>query len=164
MKESVNLVRVPDATATASLNSKGVIELTGQQLGPAGLEMPTINPKYIGKEYNFIYGTGFLEKGFYENASVKIDIKNNKTVLYKCSSTTYPGECVFVPKPNSESEDDGIILSLVLETDLDKNVFLAILDAKSFVELARIEFDRKEISIPTTIHGLWISDNLIIEN
>lgn len=156
MKKSVNLVTIENCQSTAQLNNKDVIELVGQLLGPSGFEIPTINPKYLGKPYNIIYGSGFLEKGYYENAVAKIDIKNNTVVLYKNSSTSYPGEGVFIPHPTGEEEDDGIVISLVLDGDLEKDQFLAILDAKSFKELARVEFSRSEISIPTTIHGIWL--------
>jgi len=156
MRKNENLVTIETSQSTAILNDKGIITLEGEQLGPSGSEMPTINPKYVGKPYNFIYASGFLETGYYENAIAKLDIKKNENVIYKHSSTTYPGEGVFIASPNSETEDDGIILTLCLESDLEKNPFLAVLDAKSFKELARVEFDRREVSIPTTIHGLWL--------
>jgi len=158
MKKSENLVKVENCQATAILNEKGIIELTGQSLGPSGFEMPTINSKFIGKPYNFIYGTGFLEKGLFENAMGKIDINKNETILYKHSSTTFPGEGIFVPLPESKEEDDGVILTLALEIDLEKNPFVAVLDAKTLNVIARIEFDRKELSIPTTLHGLFVQN------
>ena len=158
MKKDENLIRIENCVSTAILNAKNVIELTGQQIGHCGFEMPTINPHFIGKEYNFIYGTGFLEKGYYENAMAKLDIKNNSAIIYKNgdSSTSYPGEGVFVQKPNSEDEDDGIVFTCVLELDTDKNPYLAILDAKTLNELTRIEFNRDEVSIPITLHGIWL--------
>lgn len=66
---------------------------------------------------------------------------------------------VFIASPDAVDEDDGVLLTLVLETDLTKNPFLAVLDAKTFKQLTKIEFDRSEISMPTTIHGLWLPNN-----
>lgn len=43
-----------------------------------------------------------------------------------------------------------------MELDLNKQPYLAILDAKTLKELAKIEFDRKELSIPVTLHGIFI--------
>jgi len=156
MKKNENLVTLEHCQSTAILNDKGIIELVGTQLGPSGFEMPTINLNFLGKPYNFIFGSGFLEKGYYENTVSKLDIKNNKTTLYKYSSTTYPGEAVFVPRPGSTEEDDGVLLSLLIDSDLTKNSFLAVLNAKTLEQLARIEFDRNELSVPTTIHGIWL--------
>lgn len=97
MKKAANLTTIENCESTAILNDKGVIELVGQLIGKVGFEMPTINPKYIGKPYNYIYGTGFLENGFFENAMGKLDIRNNTAIVYKRSDTTYPGEgkCFF---------------------------------------------------------------------
>ena len=156
MPKGENLVKLENSQSTAVLNAKGVIELTGQQLGPSGFEMPTINPRCVGKEYTYIYGTGFLEKGFFENAMAKIDIKTGKATLYKNSDTSYPGEAVFVAAPNAEREDEGVVLTVVLETDQTKNPFLAVLDATTLKELARVEFERSELSMPTTLHGIWL--------
>ena len=156
MTKGSNLVKLDASQSTAVLTSKGVIELTGQLLGPCGFEMPTINPSRLGKEYSFIYGTGFLEKGFYENSLAKIDIKTGQATLYRNSPSSYPGEAVFVAAPNAEREDDGVILTVVLETDLTKNPYLAVLDATSLQELARIEFERSDLSMPTTLHGIWL--------
>ena len=156
MKKGENLVRLDNSQATAVLSEKGVIELTGCLLAPSGFEMPTINPSRLGKDYNFIYGTGFLEKGFYQNALAKIDIKTGQAVLYRNSETSFPGEAVFVAAPNAEREDDGVILTVVLETDQTKNPFVAVLDASTLKELARVEFERSELSMPTTLHGIWL--------
>ena len=158
MKKEENLVTLANCQATAILNAKGVIELTGHQLGEPGFEMPTINLKYIGKEYNYVYGTGFLEKGFFENAMGKLDIRNNSAIVYRNSATSYPGEGVFVAAPNPQAEDDGVVLTLVLELEQEKSPFLAVLDAKTLKELARVEFDRKEVSLPITLHGLWLDN------
>jgi carotenoid cleavage dioxygenase-like enzyme len=156
MKKNENLVKLADSKATAVLNEKGVIVLTGTSFGEEGFEMPTINSRRIGKDYTFIYGTGFLEKGFYQNAIAKLNIKDRKVELCDISATAYPSEVIFVPKPNSQDEDNGFLISLVLEADQDKLPYLIIVDARELKKLAKIEFDRNEISIPTTMHGVWL--------
>ena len=45
-----------------------------------------------------------------------------------------PNEPVFVESPNPTSEDDGVLLVMVLS---DKNDFLSILDAKNLNEIAQ---------------------------
>lgn len=92
MKKNVNLVTVENCQSTAVLNDKGVFELVGEVLGPVGMEMPRINPNYFCKPYNYVYGTGFIEKGFYQNAMGKLDIKNKTATPYRHSATSYPGE------------------------------------------------------------------------
>ncbi|WP_041275086.1 carotenoid oxygenase family protein [Desulfotomaculum nigrificans] len=53
--------------------------------------------------------------------------------------------------PNAAAEDDGVILSLVLDTKKG-NSFLLILDACSFTELARAEIPHP---IPFGSHGQY---------
>lgn len=155
-----NLVKIENCESKAILNEKNVFDLTGYSIGHHGFEMPTINRKFIGKKYNFIYGTGFLEDGFFQNSMGKLDIKNKSSIVYKNSSTSYPSEGVFIARPNSKEEDDGIILTLVLEIDSNKNPFLSILDAKNLNVLTKIEFDKKEIDIPVTLHGVWLDKEI----
>ncbi|WP_199336987.1 carotenoid oxygenase family protein [Oscillatoria sp. FACHB-1407] len=50
----------------------------------------------------------------------------------------YPGEPVFVAAPNATSEDEGVVLSVVLDTQTE-NSFLLVLDAQSWNELARVQ-------------------------
>lgn len=92
MKRSENLVTIANCQSTAVLNDKGVIKLVGQQLGHPGFEMPTINAKYIGKPYDFIYGTGFLEGGLLKNTIIKINIRTDTVLIQNYSTTSYPGE------------------------------------------------------------------------
>jgi beta,beta-carotene 9',10'-dioxygenase len=62
---------------------------------------------------------------------------------------TYPSEPVFIPAPKPDSEDDGVILSVVLDTTQHRS-FLLVLDAATFTELARAEIPH---AIPFGFHG-----------
>lgn len=155
LKKDENLVKLAGSSCTAQLENGGVVRLNGQVLAPAGFENPIIHPNKVGKAYRFVYGSGLFESGFYANSVGKVDLNDGKVILYKKSASQYPGEAVFVPKPNSTEEDDGIVITQVLDTDISKPNYLAILDAKTMEELAVIEFDRKSIQLPPSIHGLW---------
>src|SRR5215467_918735 len=61
---------------------------------------------------------------------VKVDIRERRSKVW-FENDCYPGEPVFVPRPDGIAEDDGIILSVVLDSKKG-NSFLRILDAKSF--------------------------------
>jgi len=50
-----------------------------------------------------------------------------------------PSEPIFVQRPGGTDEDDGIILSTVINLLPDQPIFLVILDAKTFTEIARAE-------------------------
>ena len=75
------------------------------------------------------------------------------------ASTAYPGEAVFVPRPEAKDEDDGVLLSVVLEVDLEscRPHFLVALDARTMKEIARANFNHRELQIPPSIHGIFIA-------
>lgn len=61
----------------------------------------------------------------------------------------YPGEPIFVASPEAREEDDGVILSVVLDAAAGSS-FLLVLDATSFEEVARA---RVPHHIPFGFHG-----------
>jgi torulene dioxygenase len=66
-----------------------------------------------------------------------------------------PSEPIFVPRPGAEDEDDGVVLSVVLDGDRRKSL-LIVLDAKEMKECARAEM---ETAFPIGFHGLWSQHN-----
>ena len=120
------------------------------------MELPVFDyAKYVGNEnYRFVYAVSLNpahRRGFY-NQIVKVDIQSRKDwAWYK--DGCYPGEPVFVRRPDSDGEDDGILLSVVLDANKGTS-FLLILDAHTLVEIARAE-------IPHTVlfgyHGSFFS-------
>ena len=66
----------------------------------------------------------------------------------------YPGEPVFVPSPEATGEDDGVVLSVVLNARTGRS-FLVVLDAVSFEELGRAEAPHH---IPFGFHGQYFAN------
>ncbi len=93
----------------------------------------------MNKDYRYVYAVSVNKKapeGFY-NQLVKIDIHNKKSKNW-FTEHCYPGEPVFVGRPGRTDEDDGVVLSVVLN-EKKGNSFLLILDAATFTEIARAE-------------------------
>lgn len=63
-----------------------------------------------------------------------------------------PGEAVFVPDPKGQEEDDGVLLSVVLD-GLKGKSYLLVLDAKTMLEVARAEM---EVPMPLGFHGTFV--------
>jgi beta,beta-carotene 9',10'-dioxygenase len=63
----------------------------------------------------------------------------------------YPGEPVFVADPDGTEEDDGVLLSVVLDSDTDRS-FLLVLDAHDLSEVARAQVPHH---IPFGFHGAY---------
>jgi beta,beta-carotene 9',10'-dioxygenase len=120
------------------------------------LELPRINyRKYNMKDYDFIYAVGTYSVGNFTNRLIKIDVKNRNSHVWT-EKGCHPGEPVFVPRPVSvqEDDDDGVVLSVVLDSNKG-NSFLLVLDAKSFEEVARAEVPHH---IPFGFHGQYYGD------
>lgn len=122
------------------------------------VEFPQINYKNFNtKYYKFVY---VCSKNIYTESPIyclenllKINVQNGEHKKWTCKGC-YPGEPIFVPNPNGNQEDDGVILSVVLDTT--KNLsFILVLDAKNFKEIARADLNEH---IPFGLHGLFIQD------
>lgn len=118
------------------------------------IELPRTNYRHANaKPYKFVYGAG-PEKGNphdFLSRLVKVDVVKGRNSVW-LEEDCYPGEPVFVALPDAVNEDDGIILSVVLNIK-KKNSFLLILDAKSFTEMARAQVPHH---IPFGFHGQYI--------
>jgi beta,beta-carotene 9',10'-dioxygenase len=66
----------------------------------------------------------------------------------------YPGEPVFVPAPDAKAEDEGVLLSVVLDARRETS-FLLVLDAHDLGEIARA---RVPHAIPFGFHGQYLRD------
>jgi carotenoid cleavage dioxygenase-like enzyme len=67
------------------------------------------------------------------------------------ATRTYPGEPVFVARPGATDEDDGVLVSVVLDAAAGDS-FLLVLDAGGMHELARA---RVPHHIPFGFHGIF---------
>ena len=120
------------------------------------MELPGINYRqYNTKDYRFVYAVGqtYDFAGRRNWPLVKVDIRERRSKVW-FENDCYPGEPVFVPRPDGIAEDDGIILSVVLDSKKG-NSFLLILDAKSFEEIARAEALHH---IPFGFHGEYFDE------
>ncbi|KAJ7874447.1 retinal pigment epithelial membrane family protein [Mycena leptocephala] len=90
---------------------------------------PTINPAYHTKAHRYIYGVADRRQSSFHD-----------TLTCTAWSTPghTPGEPIFVADPAREGEDDGVVLSVVLDGASERS-YLLVLDAKSWVEVGRAE-------------------------
>ena len=119
------------------------------------LDFLTINEEYRFRENRYIYGVvPDVEYDDYATiAIVKRDvIQGNDTVWYMPSH--YPSEAIFVPKPNAVSEDDGVLLSVVLDGNRRES-YLLVLDAKTMSTQA---VSLTPHNIPGSFHGQFFDD------
>jgi beta,beta-carotene 9',10'-dioxygenase len=119
-----------------------------ERIGEQGLELPRINyGRCNGRPYQYAWGNDLGASGWFEKI-VKIDVDDGATQLFS-EPGCYPGEPVFVAHPQAEREDDGVLLSVVLDARSETS-FLLVLDASDLSELARAEVPHH---IPFGFHG-----------
>lgn len=98
-------------------------------------ELPRFNQTMHMRDYRFVYGLSSSErKGFWDRLA-KIDLGDGSSLEWS-EEGCYPGEPIFVAAPRANGEDDGVILSVVLDS-ASGGSFLLVLDAQSFAEIGR---------------------------
>ncbi len=121
------------------------------------IELPTINPSHNGKEYRYMYAIGQQHKNYTPYVSdmlVKINVQSGEIKQWS-QPGCHPGEPVFIVSPDAQHEDDGVIVSVVLDINKETS-FLLVLDAQTFIELGRAEVPHH---IPYGIHGTYVANN-----
>jgi carotenoid cleavage dioxygenase-like enzyme len=130
-------------------------------LGEGGVELPRINyGRCNERPYSYVWGNDLGASGWFEQI-VKLDTTDGSTLstrivvfaacfsLASCQSVCYPGEPWFVARPDADAEDDGVLLSVVLDAAAGTS-FMLVLDARDLTELARAEVPHH---IPFSFHG-----------
>jgi carotenoid cleavage dioxygenase-like enzyme len=117
---------------------------------PSKVEFPRINDNQIAYPHRYIYAVNpspILQKQEIRPL-YKIDTLKNEQVLWQAAGLQ-PGEPVFIAKPGSAEEDDGVVMTIVLDAN-DQKAFLLVLDAKTFKEIARLYAPH---AIPVGLHA-----------
>ena len=101
----------------------------------SGMEFPRINESdNNGRPYKFVYGVGADEEKWFSHL-VKLNVETREFVTWK-EPGGFASEPVFVKAPDGKEEDDGVVLSCVVNIP-DQTTYLLVLDAKEFKELGR---------------------------
>ncbi|KAI9188370.1 hypothetical protein H9P43_002761 [Blastocladiella emersonii ATCC 22665] len=126
------------------------------QIGPArGLELPRFHSGRAGLPTRFVYG---LLNALQSSKAAGWMVGLAKVDTVACEQVEWsalgmhPGEPVFVPRPGATDEDDGVVLSVVLDTQRGTS-FLLVLDARLFTEVARAEVPS---AVPIGFHGSFL--------
>ena len=71
---------------------------------------------------------------------IKLNVESGQALKWVGKAGQFPSEPIFIARPDAQNEDDGVVVSIVLDTTLSSpKSFLLVLDAASFHELARVE-------------------------
>jgi carotenoid cleavage dioxygenase-like enzyme len=120
----------------------------GEALSDVGFELPRFDYRRCnGRPYRTVYGIAAGDDTLF-GGIVKVDVATGEAERW-AQPGTYPGEPVYVPRPGAESEDDGVLLSVLLEPERGASSLL-VLDAADLGELARAHVPHH---VPFGFHG-----------
>lgn len=131
--------RIPGGTLRRYRIPLAAGEVRSEVLSSTELELPTIDYGRLNTspDLRYVYGVGLSGRaGFYDRL-VKIDVGGGPSATWSAPDC-FPGEAVFVGRPGRTAQDDGVVLSVVLDAGRGIS-FLLVLDAASFTEVARAE-------------------------
>ncbi|XP_044195813.1 beta,beta-carotene 15,15'-dioxygenase [Thunnus albacares] len=137
-----DLVKLKYTTASAVKEKEGKLMCQAEVLYE-GFELPRINYDFNGKKHRFVYGSCVEESALSKQIG-KFDTET-KEMVYWSEDNCWPSEPMFIPRPNAESEDDGVVLTSVINSNPDQSSFILVLDGKTFKEVARA-------CVNTTLH------------
>lgn len=121
------------------------------------LDMPTINENFRFQKYCFVYGIALKSDHLHLSniTVVKKDVcRSNRDQVWDVPYH-YPVEAWFVPTPGGHEEDDGILMTPVLDGPNRKS-YLAIIDAKT---MTTVNSAILPTVVPFSLHGRFF-DNL----
>jgi beta,beta-carotene 9',10'-dioxygenase len=122
-----------------------------EKLTDGSLELPRIDyGRRNTREYTYAYCAGMGDSDWIDRL-VKVDVSSGSSSVWSAPAC-FPGEPIFVRDPGAETEDAGVVLSVVLDAEAARS-FLLVLDADSFEEVARAEAPHH---IPFGFHGQYI--------
>jgi torulene dioxygenase len=102
-------------------------------------ELPTMDPKRVTQKHRYVYAVTLRGESTFSDGIMKLDCDTQQVRLWACHGQS-PGEPIFVADPQGTSEDDGVLLSVVLDGNSSKS-YLLCLDAKDLTELGRAKVD-----------------------
>ncbi|XP_031706128.1 beta,beta-carotene 15,15'-dioxygenase [Anarrhichthys ocellatus] len=145
-----DLVKLKYTTASAVKEKEGKL-MCQAEVFCAGFELPRMNYDFNCKKHRFVYGN-CVEESVLAKEIAKLDTETKERV-YWSEDNCLPSEPVFIPKPNGESEDDGVVLASVINSNTGQSSFLLILDGRTFKEVARAYVNA---TLNRDMHGLFI--------
>jgi torulene dioxygenase len=150
------LANVPGAAAKPSkVAPPGEAEILFELPNPKIGELPTINPAYSTIKQRYVYSIIDRGQSSWADGLAKVDLETKET-LYWSEKAYTPGEPIFVADGTKDGEDDGYLLSVVLN-GINGTSYLLCLDARTMKEIGRAEC---EVPVRFGFHGTHVGPKL----
>jgi carotenoid cleavage dioxygenase-like enzyme len=123
------------------------------------LEFGMFNQRYAGKPYRYAYSTMTEPGWFLFKSFVKHDLHTGESWTVTLPEGRYASEAPFVPRINAKDEDDGYLVSFIIDENTQTSECILI-DCKRFDEgpVVRIALPHK---ISSGTHSVWADRRFI---
>ncbi len=126
-----------------------------RQLEERCCEFPSVHPNHVGRPYRYLFmGAAHNPRGNAPlQAIMKLDVMTGKEQLWSAAPKGYVSEPIFVPRPDSEREDDGWVLTVVYDSSRHRSD-IVILDGRDLNQ-GPVACLHLKHHIPYGLHGNW---------
>jgi all-trans-8'-apo-beta-carotenal 15,15'-oxygenase len=134
--------------------SSGVVER--ELIEPRCCEFPTVNPEQVGQNYRYLFiavGNSAASNAPLQGIT-KIDLVTKERQTWTAAPTGFVSEPVFIAKPQPQSEDDGWLITLVYQGEVNKTD-VVILNAVDLSVVAQLHLPHH---LPYGLHGTWTEE------
>jgi len=130
-----------------------------ETLDPRILEFGTINQRVAGRKYRYVYSTTSKPGWFLFTGFVKHDLETRTSESYELGEGRYGSEAPFAPRIGGVDEDDGYLVSFVIDENRGTSECVLI-DAKRLKDgpVVRIALPHK---ICSGTHACWADRQFI---
>ncbi|MEB3173965.1 MAG: carotenoid oxygenase family protein [Cyanobacteriota bacterium] len=118
-------------------------------------EFPVLHPQQVGRSYRYLYsGAAHAPIGNAPlQAVIKLDLETGAEQSHSFAPQGFSGEPIFVPRPESEGEDQGWLLVLKYNSAEHRSQ-LIILNAEDITQAPLATLSLKH-HLPYPLHGSW---------
>ncbi|PSC71885.1 carotenoid oxygenase [Micractinium conductrix] len=114
-------------------------------------DFPKVNPQYRGLPNRFVWAACSVLPTNAHNSVAKFDTKEGSVKVWHRPGTLV-GEPAFVPAPGATSEDEGVVLAVLVQAD--GTTALAVLDGATLEEVAVAELPSLRLTVG--FHGCFL--------
>lgn len=147
------LADIAGAAEAFAADSKRVVPAVVKTLADVDLELPRISPLRKMRAHRYVYGVSSHNKMLF-NSLVKADVEKASSVHWT-PEEGFCGEPIFVPNPDGADEDEGVLLSVVLDAK-DERSYMVVLDAQTMKEVGRATVPQ---AVPLGFHGQFMDES-----
>jgi beta-carotene 15,15'-monooxygenase len=129
----------------------GGVSVERETLYDEGTALPTVSPRRWCRAHRYVYAMSMDQPASgWAHGVLKIDADTGDAVEHRTGGD-YFGEPIFVPDPDGDAEDDGVVLTVALDEGADTSR-LVVLDGASLEERARVTLPHQ---VPFDFHGRY---------